>query len=57
MKKVTIEIDDKYGDVISVTAIGVRAGETTVSGYTFNLEKGTYLSVDSNAHWEQRENA
>ncbi len=59
MKRVTIDIDEKYAGIINVTAVGVCAEQpfevhTYVSTASFNLAKGAHIIIDENGEQEQR---
>lgn len=49
MKKITIEVSEKYGDIMSVTFIG-RFGINiiNVSASVYDLDKGSRFIVDEN---------
>ena len=40
MAKVTIEIDEKYAEVLSLTAIGSTVWQTMVAAITVDLSQG-----------------
>lgn len=47
MKRVIFEIDDNYGDILSVTAIGLELNGINVSTYAADLEKCERIIIDS----------
>lgn len=59
MKKITVYIDDKYGDILSLTAIGVHPTVTKVSSVVVNLNKVNFVEFDDSgkaeSSWEEGE--
>ena len=51
MKRLIIEIDEKYGDVLSITAVGVHALETCVSTKAIDLSKCNFVSIGEDGQW------
>ena len=51
MKKLTIEIDEKYGGVLSITAVGSNHFETCVSTKVIDLSKCNFLSIGEDGEW------
>ena len=51
MKKLTIEIDEKYGGVLSITAVGSNGIETCVSTKVIDLSKCNILSIGEDGEW------
>lgn len=47
MKRVIFEIDDNYGDILSVTAIGLEPNGVNVSTYAADLESCERIIIDS----------
>lgn len=46
MKKVILEIDDRYADVLSFTAVGYEGKEIYLTVSAMDLNKGTYIVVN-----------
>lgn len=55
MKKIIIEVPEKYGDVMSMTFVG-RPGTSSISATTgvYDLRKGTNFIVPETGPWIQR---
>lgn len=56
MKRVILELDDNYADVISITAIGVKSG-TNITSVVYDIREKDYITlqlIDGKAHWEQK---
>lgn len=57
MKKMTVFVDDKYGDVLSLTAVGVHPMETNVSSVVVNLNKVNFVKFENSGNaessWEE----
>lgn len=51
MKKLIIEIDEKYDGVLSITAIGSHGFETCVSTKVIDLSKCNFLSIGEDGEW------
>ena len=51
MKKIIIEIDEKYGDILSITAVGINYLETCVSTKAIDLSKCNFLSIGEDGKW------
>lgn len=47
MKRVIIEIDDKYSDILSITAVGLGPGCVDVSTHAVNLDNCEQIIIDS----------
>ena len=50
--KVTLEIDEKYANILAVTVIGVKPWETIVSTHATDLFKHNYISLDKDGEWK-----
>lgn len=52
MKKVTIYVDDKYANVMTMTFVGVNINgfqsETNVTTYCVDLQKNRVFEIDEN---------
>lgn len=48
MKKVTIEIDDKYASVLTITAVGIHRNETDVTTGAVDISKNNKIIFDHN---------
>jgi hypothetical protein len=48
MKKVTIELDEAYGNVLTITAIGVLDCDTNIVTASIDLLKNDYIKIDEN---------
>ena len=51
MKKLIIEIDEKYGGVLSITAVGINHFETCVSTKAIDLSKCNFLAIGEDGKW------
>ena len=51
MKKLIIEIDEKYGGVLSITAVVINYLETCVSTKAIDLSKCNFLSICEDGKW------
>ena len=49
--KVVLEIDDKYANVLSMTAVGVQPFRTIVSSQAVDLSKHNYLKLGADGKW------
>lgn len=47
MKRVIFEIDDNYGDILSVTAIGLVLNGVNVSTYAVDLKSCERITIDN----------
>lgn len=54
MKKIILEIDSGYDDVISLTAIGVKPGMTNVSTGAYKIEDGDCITVGADGRSVQK---
>lgn len=54
--KVILEIDDKYANVLTVTAVGCDGFQTRVATHATDLSKNSYLTLDKNGKWTDRGN-
>ena len=55
MKKIIIEIPEKYGDVMSVTFIGgLGTPRSNAMTGVYDLSKGTHLIATETGPWIQR---
>lgn len=53
MKKLIIEIDEKYGSVLSITAVGSSYLETCVATKVIDLSKCNFLSIGEDGKWTE----
>ena len=54
MAKVTIEIDEKYAGVLSLTAIGSNGLQTNVAVAAIELSRHNLVLIDENGNIEKR---
>lgn len=54
---VVLDIPDRYGNVLTVTAVGVHTDSTQVTTVAVDLKKNTYLRIDENGkvHYAPKE--
>ena len=59
MKKITVYIDDKYGDILTLTAVGVHTMVTNVTSFVVDLNKVNFVefkdSGNTESRWEEGE--
>ena len=59
MKKVILEIDDKYDDVLSITYMGLNSApnpwgcELSVSSKCVDLRNGNHIVIDADSNMKQ----
>ena len=53
MKKLIIEIDEKYGSILSITAVGRNYFKTFVSTKAIDLSKCNFLSIGEDGEWTE----
>lgn len=54
MKKITIEVPEKYSDVLAMTLVGSRlSGSINVTVTAVDLYNGTYIVIDENGGYTQ----
>lgn len=46
MKRVIIDLDENYDDVITFTAVGTSAFKTRVTTWAMDLHEQTYAAID-----------
>lgn len=51
MKKVVIEIDEKYGNVLTATAVGTSAFTTWVTNGAIDLSKTNHVMINADGEW------
>ena len=51
MKKVVIEIDEKYGNVLTATAVGTSAFTTWVTNGAIDLSKTNRVKIGADGKW------
>lgn len=47
MKRVTIDIDDDYAGILSITAVGFHIMNVKVASDVIDIEKTNYIGIDS----------
>ena len=52
--KVTLEIDDKYASVLTITVVGTSPLKTYVTTHAASLEEHNHFAVDKNGNWKDR---
>lgn len=52
--RVTIDIDERFARVLSITAMRSHPLETCTSVTCVDLQEGQYLCLDNSGRWEQR---
>lgn len=52
--RVTIDIDERFARVLSITAMRSHTLENCISVTCFDLKEGQYLCLDNSGRWEQR---
>ena len=59
MKKIILEIDDKYDDVLSITYMGLKSAnnpwgcELDVSSKCVDLRNGNHIVIDADSNMKQ----
>ena len=51
MKKVTLEIDEKYATVLAVTVVGCNGLSTDVSTHAVDITKHNHITLDEDGRW------
>lgn len=52
MKRVILDIDEKYATVLSITVIGCNNG-VDVAPRAVDITKYDHITIDENANWEE----
>lgn len=56
MKTITIEIDEKYAEILTITAIGRSGSVLNASTHACNLSKTSHIKIDENGKvWRRNE--
>ena len=50
--RLIVEIDERYGGVLTLSAVGSRAWQTYVSTTAVDLSKHNHISVGEDGKWE-----
>ena len=56
MKRVILNIDDNYSDVITVTAIGVRGNITNVNASAHEINNGSIIYIPETSKTMEEKN-
>lgn len=51
MKKVTLEITDKYATVLTVTVVGCNGSSTDVSMHAVDITKYDHITLGEDGRW------
>ena len=54
MKRVILDIDDKYANILSLTLVGLDPKETSATIAVVDINNGDHIAFDSNGDMSQR---